>query len=236
MYSDNGTNLKGAEAELKRSFEAIKQASVSDELANHGLDWYFISPASPHMGGAWERLIRSVKTALKVVLKERAPREEVLMTLLTEIENIVNSRPLSYVTVDHEYPESLTPNHFLIGSSSNLPVPGVFNDSDLYLKKTWRHAQRLTDAFWHRWVREILPTLLPRQKWYQEGKQLKKGDVVFIVDPTLPRNTWPKGRIEEVHPGADGRIRIVDVKTKTGILTRPVTRVALLPTANDDCP
>ncbi|XP_063368187.1 uncharacterized protein LOC134656557 [Cydia amplana] len=237
MYSDHGTNFRGADAELRRSFKEINdQASVRDLLTTHELEWRFISPASPHMGGSWERLIRSVKTSLKVILKERAPREEVLITLLAEVENIVNSRPLSYVSTDHGDPESLTPNHFLIGSSSNLPVPGVFDDTDLFRKKMWRIAQRLTDAFWRRWMREVLPNLLPRQKWCQEGKQLKKGDVVVIVDPAMPRNVWPKGRVHEVHAGADGRIRIVDVKTQSGMLTRPVARLALLPTADDDCP
>lgn len=238
MYSDNGTNFRGADSELKRSFKEInEEAAVKNELTNRGLEWHFISPASPHMGGAWERLISSVKTALRVILKERAPREEVLITLLAEVENIVNSRPLSHVSVDPEYPESLTPNHFLIGTSSNLPVPGKFDNDDFYSRKLWRITERLADMFWQRWVREVLPTMLPRQKWFQEGHQLKQGDVVVIVDPKLPRNTWPKGIIESVHPGADGRVRIVDIRTKTGILTRPVTRVALLPTAaENDCP
>jgi hypothetical protein len=65
------------------------------------------------MGGAWERLIRTVKTALRVTLKERAPREEVLQTLLAEVENLVNSKPLAHVTADPDYPEALTPNHFI---------------------------------------------------------------------------------------------------------------------------
>ncbi|XP_059046616.1 uncharacterized protein LOC131842114 [Achroia grisella] len=235
MYSDNGTNLRGTEAELKKSYQELDQTVLKQETSNRGMTWSFISPISPHKGGAWERLIRSVKTALKVILKERAPREETLATLLTEIENMVNSRPLTHVSVEPGSMETLTPNHFLIGSSSNLPIPGVFDDGDLHLRKMWRTAQRLTDMFWKRWMREILPTLIPRQKWHKEDCQLKPGDIVVIVDGNLPRNTWPKGKIDKIYPGRDGRIRTVDVKTKTGILTRPVTRLALLPVL-ESCP
>ena len=230
MFSDNGTNLRGADTELKRNYKELfdNQQALITQALNKGVEWKFIPPASPHMGGAWERLVRSVKTALKVVLKERAPREETLLTLLCEVENMINGRPLTHVSVDPRDPETLTPNHFLLGSSSNLPRIGIFDDSDLYLRKQWRIAQRLADLFWSRWLREVLPSLAPRRKWHREGAQLKVGDLVVIADPDSPRNVWPKGIIHQVYPGADGRVRTVDIKTKTGILKRPATRVALL--------
>lgn len=231
LYSDNGTNLHGAEKELQKSYEDLNQPEIRHEISNRGVTWSFNSPHSPHKGGAWERLIRSVKTALRVVLRERTPKEETLATLLIEVENIVNSRPLTHVSVDPGDMEALTPNHFLIGSTSNLPIPGVFDDGDLYVRKMWRTAQRLADMFWQRWVKEVLPTLIPRQKWFDEDKNLKPGDLVIIIDPNLPRNTWPKGVIETVYPGRDGRIRTARVKTKTGLLIRPATRLALLPTS-----
>ncbi|XP_060801917.1 uncharacterized protein LOC132902105 [Amyelois transitella] len=75
-------------------------------------------------------------------------------------------------------------------------------------------------------VKEVLPELLPRRKWTQEGLQLKVGDLVLVVDPSSPRNTWPKGIIEKVYPGADGRVRVVDVRTGAGVIKRPAARVA----------
>ncbi|XP_063838195.1 uncharacterized protein LOC135087327 [Ostrinia nubilalis] len=159
IYSDNGTNMRGADSELVKAFRELDQDAVAMQAVNKGVDWHFIPPVSPHMGGAWERLIRSVKTALKAVLKERSPKEEVLTTLMAEVENMVNSRPLTHVSVDPHSQEALTPNHFLIGSPSNLPLPGVFNDGDLYLRKQWRTAQRLADLFWNRWVKERPPAV-----------------------------------------------------------------------------
>lgn len=141
---------------------------------------------------------------------------------------MINSRPLTHVSVDPRDPESLTPNHFLLGSSSNLPQTGVFDDGDLYLRKQWRIAQRLADLFWSRWLKEVLPTLAPRSKWSREGAQLKVGDLVVVVDPASQRNVWPKGTVQKVYPGPDGRVRVVDIKTATGVTKRPATRVALL--------
>jgi hypothetical protein len=79
-------------------------------------------------------------------------------------------------------------------------------------------------------MKEVLPSLLPRPKWHQDERPLKVGDAALVVDPNSPRNCWPKGIIVKVYPGADGRIRVVDLKTKSGnILKRPSCRLAVLP-------
>lgn len=230
IYSDNGTNLRGADNELKKATLDLDENILKAEAVNYGTTWTFIPPASPHWGGAWERLIRSVKDSLKIILRERAPREETLITLMAEVEQIVNSRPLTHVTVEPNSNETITPNHFLLGSSSNLPIVGAFDDSDLYLRKQWRLTQRLADMFWRRWVREVLPTMLPRQKWNRDTEPLRVGDLVLIADPESPRNTWPKGIIHRIIPGRDGRVRVVEVKTKTRLLRRSAARVAKVPT------
>ncbi|XP_047991945.1 uncharacterized protein LOC125230728 [Leguminivora glycinivorella] len=174
-------------------------------------------------------LCRLRKATPQVPRMERAPRDETLNTLLAEVEGIVNGRPLTHVSVEPGSSESLTPNHFLIGSSSRLPVHGVFDDSDLALRKQWRIAQRLADMYWKRWMKEFLPLLIPRKKWQQEQKSLSVGDLVLVVDPDSPRNVWPRGLIKSVLSRKDGRIRVVDVSTATGVLRRSVARVAPVP-------
>ncbi|XP_073962014.1 uncharacterized protein [Choristoneura fumiferana] len=238
IYSDNGTNLRGADSEIKRSIEDLNRDALCSDGLVRGIDWRFIPPGAPEMGGAWERMVRSFKTALKIVLKERAPRPETLSTLMAEVEALVNSRPITHVSTDPNYPEALTPNHFLIGTSSNGPSFGKYEDVDLSLRKQWRIAQRLTDMFWSRWLKEYLPTLLPRQKWTSERRALRIGDYVLLVEPNLERGSWRHGVVSATLPGDDGRIRVVDVRTRTGTLRRPVTRVALLSSqmdSSDDC-
>jgi hypothetical protein len=111
------------------------------------------------MGGIWQRMVQSVKKVLYAVLKEQAPKYEVLLTLMAEAEHIVNSRPITFVSSDGADPEALTPNHFLIGTSSGLQSPGQFVEADLCLRQRWRTSQKLTDNFWRRWMREYIPTI-----------------------------------------------------------------------------
>ncbi|XP_041988165.1 uncharacterized protein LOC121739697 [Aricia agestis] len=224
MYSDIGTNFRGADVELQRAYAEWVPAMTELGLT-HRMQWKFTPPGAPNQGGAWERLVRSVKTALLTTLNEKSPKEEVLQTLMTEAEYSVNARPLVHVSVDPDDPEAITPNHFLIGSSTGQPYVGPCELAD---KKTWRVAQALADEFWRRWVREYLPTLTPRGGAPRSGRNLAPGDLVIVVDPTLPRNTWPRGVVHRVYPGPDGRVRCADVRTRSGVFRRPTSKLAVI--------
>ncbi|XP_048483479.1 uncharacterized protein LOC125489920 [Plutella xylostella] len=226
IYSDNGTNFRGADAELRAAY-ADWEPAFQDEALRHRTEWRFIPPGAPNQGGAWERLVRSVKTALKAVLHQQFPREELLQTLLAEAEHSVNSRPLTHVSVDLRDPEALTPNHFLLGSSEGLPSTGPCQPTDL---RAWRRVQALADSFWRRWVQEYLPTLVPRSSSPSTERNLQVGDLVIVVDHSLPRNTWPRGRVVATFPGPDGAVRSASVQTKGGVFRRPATRLAVLNT------
>ncbi|CAG7828395.1 unnamed protein product, partial [Allacma fusca] len=113
LFSDNGTNFRGADNEIQKAVKVLDDSGVMEKLTARGIDWRFIPPGSPHMGGCWERLVKSVKVALAATLHEQFPQEDVLYTLLTEAEYLINNRPLTHVSVDPDDPESLTPNHFL---------------------------------------------------------------------------------------------------------------------------
>lgn len=218
IYSDNGTAFVGASKILP---------DLYDFSVNKGIEWKFIPPSAPFMGGCWERLVGSVKRALKVTLKDRSPRVEVLHTLLIEVEGIINSRPLTHVPVDERSEQALTPFNFLIGTSANDLCLREFCDADLSRRVDWRKAQRLADHFWQRWTKEYLPLLLPRRT-VPPHQPLKTGDVVLIADGNLPRNCWPMGRVTEIFPGRDNIVRVVNVATKGGVLRRPVRKLVRL--------
>ncbi|GBP90925.1 hypothetical protein EVAR_66269_1 [Eumeta japonica] len=225
IWSDRGTNFVGADNELRR--EALR--AFEEEASEHLVRWRYIPPGAPFMGGAWERMVQSVKRALTTVLQEQHPREEVLSTLLAEAEFTVNSRPLTHVSVSAEDPEALTPNHFLLGGAARVPTPGAFVEADLNSRQQWRRAQRLADHFWQRWLREYLPLLQRRHSSQQKGTPPEVDDMVLIVDENLPRNTWPRGRVLELYPGKDGVVRVVELQTAAGRLKRPVKKIVVLP-------
>ena len=140
IYSDNGTNLRGAATELRAAIRNMNEPELYDHAANIGVTWKFIPPAAPHMGGSWERLVQSIKRALKVTLTSQSPKEEVLLTLMAEAEYTVNCRPLTHIPVSVTDPEALTPNHFLLGSSVGNPCAGKFDQGSLCSRKQWQCA------------------------------------------------------------------------------------------------
>lgn len=153
---------------------------------------------------------------------------------MAEVESLLNSRPLTHVSVDPKDLEAITPNHFLIGrNSSNIP-PDVFDERDLNSRKRWRQAQTLTDHFWRRWLREYVPALteteiVRRRKWRTRSQSdAQIGDAVLVVEDNLPRGRWNLGRVVKTFPGDDGLIRTVEVQTKQGTFKRSVAKLCLL--------
>lgn len=229
IYSDNGTNFHGTCNELKRQ-QCIDSEILSTRFTTRNTKWLFNPPSSPHMGGSWERLIRSIKSSLEHMATIRNPNDEVLRGAFMEAEYSVNSRPLTYIPLDSESDEALTPNHFLLGSSRGLKeAPSrPTTEEAASLRCQWRRAQYLADLFWRRWVKEYLPTITRRTKWFEKTKPIEKGDIVLIVDAESPRNSWPKGKVLDVVTGRDGQVRQATVQTATGITTKPAVRLAVL--------
>ncbi|XP_062564208.1 uncharacterized protein LOC134227032 [Armigeres subalbatus] len=227
IYTDHGTNFVGASRELASQLVATNR-ELAEIFTDTNTRWFFIPPSSPHMGGAWERMVRAVKTAMESVGSCRAPSEEVFQTILCEAESMVNSRPLTYVPLETSDQEALTPNHFIHLSSNGVKQPDKIPATESEaLRNGWNLCRYILDKFWARWIREYLPVLTRRTKWHEEVRPIREGDMVFIIGESI-RNRWPRGKVVQVIPGRDGRIRQVDVQTTTGVLRRPVAKLALI--------
>ncbi|XP_062700012.1 uncharacterized protein LOC115258713 [Aedes albopictus] len=228
IYSDRGTNFQGASKELNSAVKNLDQERLATEFTTSHTSWAFIPPASPHMGGAWERLVRTVKQNLAKLKPNRTVSHEVLENMLTEIENVVNSRPMTDLPLDDDYSPVLTPNHFLLGSSNGLRTWVPFDDRSTVLKNSWKLSQALANQFWKQWLRDYLPCITRRTKWFSDVKPIEINDLVIIVDPKFPRNTWPKGRVIGIRHGADHQVRSATVQTASGIYERPAVKLAVL--------
>lgn len=226
MYSDRGTNFVGAETELRRDLKQLDHQHIAKQFVSSELEWQFNPPASPHMGGSWERLIRIVKSALYASMpKLRLVNEEVLRSFLTEVEFTINSRPLTHLQAD-KIGDPLTPNHFIFGDSGGVkPMGPIIHDGEV-LVNSWRKSQQMASRFWDRWIKEYLPTLSQRSKWHKKAEPLAIDDIVLLVDEALPRNTWLKGRILDVSTAKDGQVRSATVQTINGIYRRPAVKLA----------
>ncbi|XP_017485823.1 PREDICTED: uncharacterized protein LOC108374345 [Rhagoletis zephyria] len=227
IWSDNGTNFRGASRILQNEIERFS----TDELKHRypEIEWHFIPPAAPHMGGCWERMVRSVKSVLMDILPTTGLREEVLRAAMADVEHILNSRPLTYVPLDSPEMEALTPNHLLVGSSSGIREHEAENGDGGTLSKNFRIACQLADQFWKRWIREYAPCLTRRSKWFQNPPNpIEVNDVVIIVDDNAKRNTWRKGIVIDVNCAKDGVVRSAVVRTADGLFTRPSVKLAKL--------
>lgn len=230
IHSDNGTTFKGADKELTRTFRALtRDPNLADLLAADGTKWCFIPPSAPHHGGLWEAGVKSVKHHLRRVVGARTLSTEEFCTLLTQIEACLNSRPLAPLTDDPSDLSSLTPGHFLIGA----PLVSVPDNSTLELKENylsrWQNVRRMLESFWRIWSQDYLHSLQQRYKWRAEKIDLKVNDLVLMKSSLLPPSKWELGRIVEVHPGPDGRVRVVTVKTANSSFKRPITQLCKLP-------
>lgn len=232
LFSDCGTNFIGANKELrclhKTLMEQFKDSSLSDQLSKNGTQWHFNPPGAPHFGGIWEAGVKSVKHHLRRVLGDTLLTFEELSTTLAQIEAILNSRPISPMSDDVDDPQALTPGHFLIGEPMNA-VPDPCVPDKIPPLRRWQLLQQITQHFWQRWRREYIVTLQQRYKWTQQTENITIGALALLIDELSPPTKWSLGRIVEIYPGKDGLVRVAALKTKSGVIKRPITKLVIFP-------
>ena len=228
VYSDNGTNFVAGSKELKERIREFNSSKIQDKLSQNEILWSFNPPAASHMGGVWERLIRSVRSILQRILKEQVVKDEALLTIMAEVEKVLNDRPLWPPSNDSNDEQPLTPNQLLLHDQNSCLPLGIFTENDNYARRWWKQANYLTNIFWKRWLQEYLPCLQKRTKWQRPVVNFKKGDVVLVSNENVPRGQWPLGLVTTAYPDGDGMVRVVELKMKNGIIKRPVHKLCLL--------
>ena len=225
LYSDRGTNFIGGSRELRQLVNDLDQDQIQSFAARNGFNFNFNPSQSPHFGGSWEAMVKSLKKTIYAILTDRDFTDWELMTAMVQAEDIVNSRPLAFVTADPNDYSVITPNMFITGRMNNQIFPDNLDNQGFDIRTRWRYVQRATRDIWKRWLKEILPNLGQRSKWIHDGREYKVGDEVLIIDPTVGRYKWVAGRITGVNPGRDGRIRVVKINTENGEVESNVHRL-----------
>ena len=200
LVSDNGTNFRGSDNELKRAMKGWNEKNA-EKLLLRGIEWRFGPPHAPHWGGVWERLVRELKKHLMLILTKDKHDIDVFTTALVEVERVLNSRPLTYASSDIKDMTPLSPASFLypnVVTTSSINIFPPKPPGAEILRYSWKKTRSLVDLFWERWTTEYLHTLQRRTKWKGERKNLVVGQLVLICDEMTVRDKWPLGRIESV--------------------------------------
>lgn len=195
------------------------------------ISWDFNPPGAPHFNGLAEAAVKSFKNHLYRVLGTQILSYEEFYTLLTQIEAVLNSRPLCPISSDPNDLQALTPGHFLVFEPlvSSIPNPDL---STLKMNRLnrWQLIQRIQGDFWKRWSREYVHSLQERSKWSDSTPSLCEGSLVLLKDEQQPPLRWQLARIVKLHYGNDGVARVVTLKTAPGgTMQRPVVKICPLP-------
>ncbi len=210
IHSDNGGNFVGTAKELA----AITRMMRETQSHTQDIKWHFNPPRSPNFGGLWEAGVKSAKKLMKKMVQPHHLRMAELMNVLTDVEALLNSRPLiSLEEVEMEDELMLTPGHFLIQRPLKAPPTALPSQAKISSLRRWQLTKRLAKDLEKEWKGCYINSLQSRSRWRKESVNPSVGDLVFIKDDTLMRNSrWPLGKIVKLHPGPDKKVRTVDVQ------------------------
>ena len=234
LRSDNGTNFVGAAGELKKALKEFDLSPKRQEyLSRRCIEWEFGPPHSSHHGGIFERQIRTIRKIMLGLpeLSTRKPNDDDLLTLFSEAEFIMNTRPLTkHFSSDSMVP--LRPIDLMIGvipPSSQEESDYISSPGDR-LRKGYKYTQRIADVWWERWIREYMVTLQKRSKWTVLKTNLKIGDLVLIDGEVAPsRCRYPYGIITDVKIDNDGNVRSASARMSDGrVRNRDIRKFVLL--------
>ena len=155
-----------------------------------------------------------------------------MLTVLCEIEQIVNNRPLTYVYEDLAE-EPLTPYHLLYGRRLNSVV-SLSNNLRGVANNRKEHVKQVINHFWNRWRNEYILEL--REHYKKKSRNHNKdlniniGDIILVVDEKQPRSCWRLGRVIEIIHRRDNLVRgaVVRIQTEQGRMShlrRPINKL-----------
>ena len=216
INSDNAKTFKSSSKEIRR---ITRSNEVLRYLVNQRVTWNFIVEKAPWWGGFWERLVRSVKLPLKKVLGRSSLSFEQLRTLMVEIESVINARPITYVYDDANsisYP--LSPSDLVYGRRVTLTPNDAHYEivsTHQSLTRRAKHHKNLLQQVTKQWRKEYLTSLREQSSPRNKGisvQEISVGDIVLLKNDSTNRIHWKIARVEELIPGADGKVRAAIVK------------------------
>ena len=244
IRSDRGSQLVGANRELKQMINGLDIKTLMRFGAEEGIEWDFSPAEAPWYNGCAESMVRAAKKALQATLKGQIVTYSELITVISEVANLLNERPIGKQSNDIEDGSYLCPNDLLLGRATSR-IPGGPFEEYASSKKRFNYVQSIVDAFWVKMTRFYFPSLIVEQKWHTSSRNVCVGDIVLLQDSNALRGEWRLARISKTHPSSDGKVRKVTlsyrhldntINYKGGALTnieRPVQNLVVILAAED---
>jgi len=227
IYSDNASNFQKADKWLQKEIAKVNE-KLPQELNKQGISWTFIPPYSPNYGGTWERVVGLMKRHLKTALIGDKLHYETFTTIVTEIEGILNKRPLTSISTDSRDFDALTPNHLLAPASMLFPAATIdaekTTDAETN-RRSWKRALNRVNQFWEIFKKDFFSLMHGRSKWRNSAVNLKVDDIVILVDDTIDRNRWKLAKVIETLGGSTHTRRVRLKKTDGKIVVRDRQKV-----------
>ena len=212
ICSDPGSQLESASGKLDTWWTSMG-TSLRMLGSEKNFRWEISPPDSPWRQGKAERRIAIVKKLLKLAVGDSRVTPVELQTILMEVANICNERPigLSKPRADGSY-VLITPNQLLLGRSSSVLPDDTKLAEEMPVASRYRLVNHVTTSFWKMWSSNVSPGLVVRQKWHTKSRNLREGDVVMICGESKIKAKYKLGVVHAVKESSDGIVRSVTVR------------------------
>ncbi|XP_071944795.1 uncharacterized protein [Antedon mediterranea] len=230
--------LVSASKELKGVIDGGQESDLHDFGITKGTTWKFSAADSPWQNGVTEILIKGIKKGIHHAIGGQVLPFNELQTVLFEVANLVNKRPIGRHPTDPEDGAYLGPNTILLGRATTRVPSGPWRATNNPRNRI-EFVQSLIKSFWVKWNRDYFPSLIVRQKWHHEKRNMQIGDVVLVQDSNTARGKWRMGLGSSVYPDINGKVRTVQVELRNEdrnakqTVTRAVQRLIVLVAVDD---
>ncbi|EGT56834.1 hypothetical protein CAEBREN_32851 [Caenorhabditis brenneri] len=208
IYSDNAATFTlGARIISDNIRLYAPSQSMICFLAHHQIEFRHITPLAPWQGGIYERIVGVVKHQMRKEIGRSTKSFFVSSHILTRIENMINSRPLTPNPRQIDDLPALRPIDFIIPTALiDIPTERERSNSTSEFDPTYGRAS----------------SVIPRV-----------GQIVLIYTEKLARHNWPLGRIETLQKSRDGLVRSATIRCRGKIYNRPINH--LIPIEIEGC-
>ena len=205
MFRQYSKDLWGKQVHNYRDTEIYEIEKDCMEICSTGSNTFWWTVGTPH----WDEQTTIFQ------YRRTIPGRPIL---ICQVEALLNSRPLTLVSCDIRELESLTPGHFLTGTTTGLPSDTTISRNNRGTGKLWNNVNSIMNELWRRFLKQYLPTLRQRWKWHSKKDGIEVGDMVWILENNTPRGIWPVGRVQKVNKCKYNVVRSYLVKIQEGIL------------------